>query len=129
MSPKRSLAQQPYTAGFLDDRRRDLGRARAWLVSDLRLLGETEAGSGSPFASAVYESGALALSAAELAVSPRASAKALLHEVDDALARMEAGLYGWDPAAGRWIRPDRLAAVPTARHDLRLAPGIGTDGP
>lgn len=114
MPPK---SEHPYSQDFLEQRRRDLERARSWLQADLRSLGASQEHLGSdatpPAAKRAY-----ALSAAELSVSPSASACALLREVDDALARLQAGLYGWDPAAGTWIRAHRLAAVPTARHEI-----------
>ncbi|MCB0217656.1 MAG: hypothetical protein KDH92_13525 [Chloroflexi bacterium] len=110
------ISEQPYPADFLAARRRDLQRARSWLVSDLRALGADQA-DVDPVPSQRL-GGAYSLSTVELSVSPHASARALLHEVDDALARLEAGLYGWDPASGTWIRPARLAAAPTARHEI-----------
>jgi RNA polymerase-binding transcription factor DksA len=115
------ISQQPYPEDFLAERRRDLERARAWLLTDLRTLGADPTPSRSPIG-ASQRSSLSAFTGQELSVSPHANARALLREVEDALARLEAGLYGWDPAARTWIRPQRLAAVPTARHEIERQP-------
>lgn len=45
-------------------------------------------------------------------------ARDLLAEIDDALARLAQGTYGWDERRQVWLREDRLRAVPWARHEL-----------
>ena len=42
-----------------------------------------------------------------------------LDEIDAALARLEAGVFGVCEVCGQPIPPDRLRAVPTARYCLR----------
>jgi RNA polymerase-binding protein DksA len=50
-----------------------------------------------------------------------ASARRRLADVDDALARIEAGEYGTCASCGRPIAPERLAARPSARTCIACA--------
>ena len=50
-----------------------------------------------------------------------ASARRRLADVDDALARVEAGEYGMCATCGRPIAPERLAARPSARTCMACA--------
>ena len=44
-------------------------------------------------------------------------------EVDEALARLEAGTYGFCEDCGQPIAPERLEAIPTARSCVRCKTG------
>jgi DnaK suppressor protein len=50
-----------------------------------------------------------------------AAARHRISEVDDALARLDAGTYGACEQCGRPIAPDRLAARPFARRCITCA--------
>lgn len=50
-----------------------------------------------------------------------AQAREHLAEIDDAVGRIDAGLYGTCEACGRPIPDDRLAARPTARRCIACA--------
>jgi DnaK suppressor protein len=54
----------------------------------------------------------------EQTMSLAQNARALLAEIERALQRMDAGTYGWCIVCGRSIHPDRLEALPQARHCL-----------
>jgi DnaK suppressor protein len=48
-----------------------------------------------------------------------ADLRAALDEVDAALRRIDDGTYGYDEETGEPIDPERLAAEPTARRNIR----------
>lgn len=99
---RRLEAQLPLAA------RRPAGAAAAGLVSQgrgtLDAADRALALAGRPFA----------LAPAELRTELARSAASALAAVEGALARLDAGSYGWDAAAGRWIPLARLRALPSA---------------
>jgi len=54
--------------------------------------------------------------------------EAELRDVDDALRRLDEGVYGKCVVCGRAIPDERLEANPTARHDAEHEPGPGPRG-
>jgi DnaK suppressor protein len=61
---------------------------------------------------------ATALTEQELDLSLLQNSRYILREIDDALARMDAGTYGWDEDSAGWIREERLQALPWARREV-----------
>ena len=54
----------------------------------------------------------------ELDVTLIENARYILSEIEDALARLESGAYGWDEEAACWIREERLEALPWAKREI-----------
>jgi DnaK suppressor protein len=61
---------------------------------------------------------ATALTEQELDLSLIENSRHILREIDDALARIADGTYGWDEEAEVWIREERLEALPWARLEI-----------
>lgn len=61
---------------------------------------------------------ATALTEQELDVTLIENARYILSEIEDALARLESGAYGWDEEAACWIREERLEALPWAKREI-----------
>jgi RNA polymerase-binding transcription factor DksA len=110
-----------YTPEFLAAQRQRLLDERA------RVVAEMEADTGDLLnwssAESVELDGhpgdeATALAEQEMSLTLLRTSDYVLHEIDDALARLAAGTYGWDEEAGVWIRAERLAALPWARREV-----------
>ncbi len=145
MSDNPPPAQAPYDAEFLEAQERRLMHERQRLRHELEEAGlldllsgpePTGEGAAEPAsaeapspgqASAAgghdVPSGPVSLTAEELATDLRTIGAFLLQEIDAALARLQAGTYGWDPVAGVWLREDRSRAVPWARQELAATTG------
>ena len=52
----------------------------------------------------------------ELAEAGGSRAREAIGEIQDALARISLGTYGWCEACGAPVAPERLEAIPHARH-------------
>jgi len=61
---------------------------------------------------------ATALTEQELDLSLLQNSRYILREIEDALARLAAGTYGWDEENACWIREERLQALPWARREV-----------
>jgi DnaK suppressor protein len=61
---------------------------------------------------------ATALTEQEMDVTLIGNARYILSEIDDALARLGDGTYGWDEESDCWIREERLEALPWARREI-----------
>jgi len=62
---------------------------------------------------------ATALTERELDMTLIHNAQSMLRDIDDALAAIDDGRYGWDEEQGVWIRAERLEALPWARHEVK----------
>jgi DnaK suppressor protein len=99
----------------LDELRRKLEAERARI---LRVLGAEAAAQPAEERQPEIEEAAQRAAEREQSAGVVARERALLAEVDRALARMDRGAYGLSEKSGAPIRYERLAAIPWARQDV-----------
>jgi RNA polymerase-binding transcription factor DksA len=111
-----------YDAAFLAAQRNRLHEERARLLSN---IGAEEAdllswqGDENSGVNQHPADDASALTEQEMDVTLIGNARYILSEIDEALARISDGTYGWDDEAGAWIREERLRALPWARREVQ----------
>lgn len=116
-----SPGDPPYAPEFLATQQRRLEEERDRVLADIdadeaelrRWRGDESSGLNQHQAD-----DATALTEQELDVTLIENARYILSEIEDALARLEGGRYGWDEEAGCWIREERLEALPWARREI-----------
>lgn len=114
----------PFNKRQLERYRQILLEKRAELIGDVSQM-ETEAlqansGSLSNLPQHMAEQGSDTYGQT-LALDLAAADRRLIREIDDALARIEAGTYGICELTGRPIRPERLEELPWARYSIEAA--------
>jgi RNA polymerase-binding transcription factor DksA len=115
------MSTTPYDPAFLGQCRQRLLEERARVVAEMAadtgdLLDWSSADSVELDGHPADE--ATALAEQEMSLTLLRNSDYVLHEIDDALARLAAGTYGWDEEGGLWIREERLAALPWARREV-----------
>ena len=115
------MPESPYNPEFITAQRRRLQEDRA------RVLAEIDADAADLLSWADGEGmeqdqhpadAATALTEQEMDLSLIENSRRILREIDDALARLDDGSYGWDADANVWIREERLEALPWARREI-----------
>lgn len=117
----RDAPKPPYTRTFIRAQKKRLEEERASVLDGIdadeeemrNWSGHDDAGVDQHMAD-----DATALTEQQLDVTLIENARYILAEIDEALARIEAGSYGWDDEAGCWIREERLQALPWARREI-----------
>jgi DnaK suppressor protein len=115
------MTASPYTPEFLAAQRQRLLDERAKVVAEM--VADTGDLLDWSSAESVELDGhpgdeATALTEQEMSLTLLQNSRYVLSEVDDALDRLGTGTYGWDEAAGVWIRAERLAVLPWARREV-----------
>jgi len=124
-----STKDRPYTAKFLASQKARLLEERAKVMDEISTdedefrswSGEVDGGD------AFLSDDATALSERQLEMSLIENARYVLGEIDQALAALEEGTYGWDEKRSVWIRAERLSVLPWAREEVDRIP-TGDDG-
>jgi DnaK suppressor protein len=118
------LTKSPLGKRELDRFRRLLLAKRAELIGDVSSMeGEAlkgQSGSLSHLPQHMAEQGSDAYDQS-LSLDLAAADRRLIQEIDDALARIEAGTFGICELTGRPVRPERLEELPWARYSIDAA--------
>ena len=115
------MPESPYAPAFLKGQRERLLAERAKVLAEIDADAEdllAWSSADSVEMDAHPGDTATALTEQELDVSLIQNSRYVLHEIDDALARIGAGTYGWDEETQVWIREERLRALPWARREI-----------
>jgi DnaK suppressor protein len=115
------MKKSPYSRDFLDRQRQLLVQERSRVMADI----DADAADLRAWADgdAVEQDqhpadAATALTEQALDLSLIENGRYIVREIDDALARLDDGSYGWDDDAEVWIREERLEALPWARREV-----------
>lgn len=112
----------PYDAAFIAVQKERLLAERAQMQQEIAndseelkaWMGDTDGGD------TYMSEDATALTERELDMTLINNAQTMLRDIEDALAAIDAGTYGWDEDAGVWIRAERLEVLPWARHEVKV---------
>ncbi|MCC7019552.1 MAG: hypothetical protein IT332_07345 [Ardenticatenales bacterium] len=112
----------PYDAAFIAAQKERLLAERAQMQQEIAndseelkaWMGDTDGGD------TYMSEDATALTERELDMTLINNAQTMLRDIEDALAAIDAGTYGWDEDAGVWIRAERLEVLPWARHEVKV---------
>jgi len=111
----------PYSPEFLAAQRQRLTRERERVLEDIQIDQTDLRGWHGDDGSGLNQhpaDDASVLTEQELDVTLIENARYILGEIEDALARVERGSYGWDDEGQCWIREERLEALPWARREI-----------
>lgn len=112
----------PYEPAFIEAQKKRLLIERGQMLQEIAndseelraWMGDTDGGD------TYMSEDATALTERELDMTLINNAQTMLRDIDDALAAIEHGTYGWDEDLGAWIRVERLEVLPWARHEVKV---------
>jgi RNA polymerase-binding transcription factor DksA len=111
----------PYTDAFLAERRAQLEAERLRVQAEIAADTQDFLDWAGPEAEEQDQhpaDAATALTEQEVDLSLVQNSRYVLREIEDSLARLDDGRYGWDEEGGLWIREERLEALPWARREI-----------
>jgi RNA polymerase-binding transcription factor DksA len=117
----KSTSNTPYSAKFVTAQKKRLLEERESVVAGIDADGEelrNWSGHDDAGIDQHMADDATALTEQEMDVTLIDNARYILSEIDEALARMNEGTYGWDRGGECWIREERLQALPWARREI-----------
>lgn len=112
----------PYEPAFVAAQKERLLAEQAQMLKEIAndseelksLMGDSDGGD------TYMSEDATALTERELDMTLINNAQTQLRDIEDALAAVDAGRYGWDEDLGVWIRAARLEVLPWARHEVKM---------